>query len=114
MSITGDVHVLKIFLGSLDKTDGQSLYEALVFEAKRHGMAGATVLKGTMGFGASSLIHSGKILEIYEELPIVVEIVDEKQKIEQFIPIIEPLLEKAKHVGFITVENIEVKYSKGR
>jgi uncharacterized protein len=114
MEIKGEAKLLRILLGSLDKVDGTSLYEAIVFAAKKKGLAGATVLRGVMGYGASSLIHTSKIIELSDELPIIIEIVDEAAKIDNFIAEIDPLLEKSKHGGLITTEKIGVIYYKGR
>ena len=114
MEITGEARLLRIFLGSLDKIDGSPLYEAIVYAAQKQGLAGATVLRGVMGYGASSLIHTAKIFEIADELPIVIEIVDESSKIDAFIQQIDPMLEKSKHGGLITTERMDVRYYKGR
>src|SRR5437762_13532332 len=111
MSLPTEGRLLRIFVGEADRWDGRPLYEAIVLEARRRGLAGATVLKGFMGFGAHSRIHTAKLLELSQDLPIVVEIVDEAGKIEAFLP----ELEKMVGDGLITLERAEVLlYRPGR
>lgn len=83
---TVDLELLRIYVGESDRHAGQPVYERIVHEARRMGLAGATVLRGTMGFGANSRIHTAKILHVSEDLPMVVEIVDEPQKIAALLP----------------------------
>ena len=99
-----DVRILRIFISSTDKFRHAPLYEVIVFAAKRYGMAGATVFKGFMGYGASSVIRSQKIWEITEKLPIVIEIVDEATKIDSFVEAILPYFDKIPKGGLITME----------
>jgi uncharacterized protein len=94
--------LLRIFIGEDDHFDGKPLYEAIVLKARERGLAGATVLRGVMGFGHSSLIHTAKILRLSEDLPVVVEIVDSKEQITAFLP----LLERMVNGGLVTVEEI--------
>ena len=82
MEIKGEAKVLRIFISNTDKFKHNSLYEMIVFAAKRYDLAGATVLKGVMGYGSSSVIHSVKFWEITEKLPVVIEIVDEAKKLK--------------------------------
>ena len=104
MNIKEDVRILRIFISSTDKFRHAPLYEVIVFAAKRYGMAGATVFKGFMGYGASSVIRSQKIWEITEKLPIVIEIVDEATKIDSFVEAILPYFDKIPKGGLITME----------
>jgi len=104
MSLPTEGKLLRIFVGESDRWDGSPLYEAIVLEARKRGLAGATVIKGFMGFGAHSRIHTAKVLELSQDLPIVVEIVDAAEKIEAFMP----ELEKMVGDGLITIERAEV------
>ena len=108
MEIKGEAKVLRIFISNTDKFKHNSLYEMIVFAAKRYGLAGATVLKGVMGYGSSSVIHSVKFWEITEKLPVVIEIVDEAEKIEKFTEKILPWFEKLKYGCMITVEKVNL------
>ena len=105
--------LLRIFMASIDKVESHPLYEAIVFAAKKKGMAGATVFKGIMGFGASSLIHTSKIFELTDDVPIIVEIVDKPDKIEAFIEDIEPMIQQSKLGGLISTEKINAIIYKG-
>lgn len=100
--------ILRIYMGNTDKTNGAPLYETIVYEAKRKGMAGATVLKGVMGFGANSVVHTNKVFAISEDLPMVVEIVDTDERIDTFIEIMKPYLENPKFGMLITRQNVDV------
>jgi len=104
MKLQGEAKLLRIYLGESDKWQGQPLYEAVVLEAKRAGLAGATVFRGFMGFGAHSRIHTAKILQLSEDLPICIEIVDSEEKIQAFLPTLEPMLQE----GLVTMEKVEV------
>lgn len=95
---------LRIYLGEGDKAEGRPLYEAIVMAAREENLAGATVLRGPMGFGRSSRLHTAKILRLSEDLPIVIEIVDAEQRIRRFLATIEPVLGG----GLATVEPVEV------
>ena len=108
MENQSEVKILRIFISSTDKFKHASLYEVIVFAAKRNGLAGATVLKGFMGFGASSTVYSQKFWEITVKLPIVVEIIDESEKIEKFTETIMPYFDKIKHGGIITQEKATI------
>src|SRR6516162_9237530 len=109
--IPTDGKLLRIFVGESDRWEGRPLYEAIVLEARKRGLAGATVLKGFMGFGAHSRIHTAKLLELSQDLPIVVEIVDAPDKIEAFMPDLEKMVGD----GLITLERAEVLlYRPGR
>ena len=107
--------LLRIFIGESDKAGHQPLYEALVFEAKKQGLAGATVLRGIMGFGANSRVHTAKLFDISADLPIVVEVVDSEEKIRAFTRLVEQLFESSKSGGLITIEKAEViRYKAGK
>lgn len=94
--------VLKFFIGSTDQVNQTPLYEYLVFQAKRKGIAGATVTKGIMGFGASSIIHSYKFWEISEKVPLIVELIDEKEKLSAFYETVREQLENMKYGCLVT------------
>jgi len=108
MQTNCEAKLLRIFIGESDKYDGQPLYELLTLKARAAGLAGATVIKGIMGFGANSKIHTSKLLTLSEDLPLIIEIVDELKKIEMFLPVIDELFEKAKIGGLVTIEKAEV------
>ena len=100
--------LLRIFVGESDKLGQQPLYEAIVFEAKKQSLSGATVTRGIMGFGANSKVHTTKLFEISSDLPLVIEIVDTEEKIRQFTKNVEKLFEQTKSGGLITIEKAEV------
>ncbi|GAB4254983.1 MAG: DUF190 domain-containing protein [Saprospiraceae bacterium] len=100
--------LLRIFIGESDKVGHQPLYEVLVLEARKAGIAGATVLRGTMGFGANSRIHTAKLFEISSDLPVVVEIVDSEENIRDFMNTVNELFEKAQCGGMVTLEKAEI------
>jgi len=108
MEINGEAKLLRIFISNTDKFKHMPLYEMVVFAAKRYGLAGATVLKGTMGFGSSSIVHSIKFWEITEKLPMVIEIVDESEKMEKFTEKILPWFKKLPYGCMITVEKANI------
>ena len=96
---------VRIYIGERDKDpQGRPLYEAIVHEARRRGMAGATVFKGVAGFGANSLVHTAKILRLSEDLPLVVDIVDEEATIAAFLPWLDEHVQE----GLVTLEAVEV------
>jgi PII-like signaling protein len=104
MKLEGEAKRLRIFVGESDRHGGRPLYEAIVLEAKRQGLAGATVFKGFMGFGAHSRIHTAKILQLSEDLPVMIEIVDTEEKIRAFLPVLEGMVKE----GLVTLEKVEV------
>ena len=108
MKIESDAKLLRIFVGESEKFHKAPLYEKLVQEARKKGLAGATVLKGVMGFGKHSIIHTSKILALSEDLPMVIEIVDETKKIEEFIKVVDHLFVEGNCKGLITVEKVHV------
>lgn len=99
---------LRIYISNTDKFRHTLLSETLVFAARRYGLAGATVIKGFMGYGSSSVIHSAKFWEITEKLPVIVEMVDETTKIEQFVNIILPWFDKIPTGCLVTAEKVQV------
>lgn len=106
MSLPKNGKLLRIFIGESDRHEGQPLYEWIVRKAKEEGLAGATVLRGILGFGAHSRIHTTKILRLSADLPIVIEIVDEEEKIQSFLPLIDEVIPE----GLATVERVEVRF----
>ena len=108
MQINSEAKLLRIFIGESDRYNGKPVYEEIVLKARAAGLAGATVIKGIMGFGANSKIHTSKLLTLSEDLPLIVEIVDELEKIEGFIPIINEIFENANIGGLVTIEKAEV------
>jgi uncharacterized protein len=104
MRLPEEAELLRIFIGESDHYQGRPLYEVIVLEARRRGMAGATVLRGVMGFGADSRMHTAKILRLSEDLPIVVEIVDKPERIADFLPELDKMIEE----GLITLERARV------
>jgi PII-like signaling protein len=116
MKLSGEGKLLRIFIGELDHYNHQSLFEVIVRKARAEGLAGATVLRGVMGFGATSrLIHTAKILQLSEDLPIVIEIVDTEERITSFIPFVDKLFEEIGCGGMLTLEKVDViKYTHGK
>ena len=108
MELKADAKLLRIFLGEGDKAKHTSLYEEIVKEARRTGLAGATVWRGITGFGATSRIRTARILDLSSDLPIIVEIADEQEKIDRFLPILHDLFEAAQCGGLVTLENVKV------
>ncbi len=103
-------HLLKIYIGESDKKDGMPLYEWIVKKAREHGLAGATVTRGILGFGAHSRIHTTKILRLSEDMPMVIEIVDTLKKIENFMPLIDHTIVE----GLAIIEEISVRFYRTR
>jgi hypothetical protein len=108
MEITGQAVLLRIFIGESDKIGHLPLHEAIVREGRDAGLAGATVLKGVMGYGATARIRTTKILDLSADLSMVVEIVDEQGKVEAFLPKLSDMFEEANCGGLVTLENIRV------
>ncbi len=104
MKIPKDGKLLRIFIGEQDQWQGKPLYEAIVHLAKEKKMAGATALKGFLGFGAKSHMHTAKILRLSEDLPIVVEMVDSEERIREFLPLLDEMVKE----GLITLEKVDV------
>ena len=108
MEISGQAVLLRVFVGESDKLGHLPLYEAIVRKARDADLAGATVLKGVMGFGASARIRTQKILDFSVDLPLVIEIVDEQDKIAAFQLMLSAMFEEAGCGGLVTLENIRI------
>ncbi len=104
--------ILRIYLSSTDKIQNEILYESIVFKAKDAGLAGATVIKGIFGYGASSVIHSYKFWEISEKLPVVVEIADTEENVLKFYDSIRPTLESMRYGCLVVAEKVNVLLDK--
>ena len=112
MNLQGQSELLRIYIGESDRIGHQLLYEAILLAAREKGLAGGTVLKGIMSFGASSRMHVARLIDISEDMPIVLELVDRSDKIDDFIPIVNDLFEKCGKGGLMTLENVDVVYYK--
>jgi len=111
MQLPKQAVLLRIFFGEDDKFGRSPLYEAIVMKAREMHLAGATVLRGPMGFGASSRLHTTKILRLSEDLPLVIEIVDSEEKINEFLPVLDEMMPS----GLVTIEKVQVlQYGKSR
>src|SRR5690242_12436318 len=104
MQLPRDAVLLRIFIGEDDRSGHRPLYEAIVLKAREQQLAGATVLRGPMGFGHSSRLHTAKILRLSEDLPFVVEIVDSEERINAFLPILDKMMGS----GLVTMEKVQV------
>jgi PII-like signaling protein len=104
MQIPRDAVLLRVFLGEDDKFQRQPLYEAIVLKAREMHLAGATLLRGAMGFGHSSRLHTTKILRLSQDLPLIIEIVDSADKIEAFLPELDRMMSS----GLVTLEKVQV------
>ena len=104
MKLPSEAQLLRIFVGESDKVAGRPLYEVIVEEARKRGLAGATVLRGTLGFGANSRIHTAKILRLSEDLPMVIEIVDSPEQIAAFLPDLDAMIGE----GMVTLEKVNI------
>jgi len=104
MQIPQDAVLVRIFIGESDRFEHKPLYEAIVLKARELHLGGATVLRGSMGFGKSSRLHTAKILRLSMDLPLVIEVVDSEEKIQSFLPV----LEKMMGGGLVTLEKVKV------
>ena len=104
MNVPKQALLLRIFFGENDQHEGRPLYEAIVMKARQAHLAGATVLRGAMGFGHSSRLHTAKILRLSDDLPLVVEIVDAEEKVRAFLPQLETMMTSS----LVTLERVEV------
>ena len=104
MQVPREATLLRIFIGEDDKAGGRPLHEAIVLKARELHLAGATVLRGPMGFGHSSRLHTTKILRLSQDLPLVIEIVDSPEAIESFLPVLDGLMGS----GLVTLEKVQV------
>src|SRR5918995_746169 len=108
MHIPEDGYLLRIFIGESDRHGQHPLYEAIVLKAREVGLAGATVVRGVMGFGKNSVLHTAKILRLSEDLPMVIEIADSLEKIEHFLPVLDEMIKD----GLVTLETVRVIHYK--
>jgi uncharacterized protein len=104
MQLPRDAILLRIFFGEEDRADHLPLYEAIVLKAREMHLAGATVLRGSVGFGHSTRLHTTKILRLSQDLPLVVEIVDTQEKIDAFLPVLDRMMTS----GLVTIEKVQV------
>jgi PII-like signaling protein len=104
MHLPHEAMLLRIFIGESDRWQGRPLYEAVVLEARERHLAGATVLRGPMGFGKSSRLHTAKILRLAMDLPLVIEIVDAEDRIRAFLPVLDGMMQG----GLVTLERVQV------
>lgn len=104
MKLPSESVLLRIFIGETDKFDGRPLYKAIVEKARKRGMAGATVIRGILGFGANSRIHTSQILRLSEDLPLVIEIVDSEERINVFLPELDKMIGE----GLVTLEKVRI------
>jgi PII-like signaling protein len=109
MELPRDAMLLRVFIGEADEWQGKSLYEQIVLKAREKGLAGATVLRGPMGFGKSSHLHTAKILRLSMDLPIVIEIVDSEEKIREFLPVLDEMVAG----GLVTLERVQAIVYRG-
>ncbi len=108
MHTLGDAKLLRIFIGEKDRCDGRPLYEYIVKLAREEGLAGATVHRGIEGFGASSRMHTARILRLSEDLPIIIEIADKEERIAPFVAQLPAVFDRAGCGGMATMEKVEV------
>ena len=104
MKLTGEAMLLRIFVGESDQWHGQPLYEAIVRKARELHLAGATVLRGPMGFGAHSRLHTTKVLRLSQDLAMIVEIVDRRENIDRLLPFVDEVVRE----GLVTLERVDV------
>ncbi|MCG3163123.1 MAG: hypothetical protein JMDDDDMK_04501 [Acidobacteria bacterium] len=109
MKVPENGQLLRIFIGESDKWEGVPLYEAIILKARELNIAGATMLRGMMGYGAASRIHTAKILRLSEDLPVIVEIVDSAEKIATLLPFVDEMVGE----GLVTIEDIHVIQYRG-
>lgn len=113
MKLPEEGFLLRVFIGETDSYNGMALYEQIVLEARKLNLAGATVIRGIMGYGANSRIHTAKLLRLSEDLPVIIEIVDTEENLNKIIP----FLDETVHEGLITMEKVRVikyRYNKDR
>jgi len=114
MNISEKAGILKIYIGDSDKIQGRRLSEEIVFEARKAGIAGATVFKGVMSFGASHAIHTMKIFALSSDMPVLIEIIDNTEKLDEFAKRVNEMLDLSQKGGLITFQEIDVvRYEKG-
>ena len=115
MELKGEAKLLRIFIGESDKVKHTPLYEAIVREAKACGLAGATAWRGILAYGPTSRIKTEKILDLSADMPLIIEITDDEEKINAFLPRLERLFEEADSGGLVTVEKVQIiRYLHGK
>ena len=115
MELKGEAKLLRIILGEADKIKHTALYESIIREARSQGLAGATAWRGLMGFGPTSRIRTARLLDLSADLPVIVELVDEEEKINRFLPRLHELFETAQCGGLITIEKVGIiRYTHGK
>jgi uncharacterized protein len=110
MELPRDASLLRIFIGERDEYQGELLFKVIVLKAREHHLAGATVFRGPMGFGRSSHLHTGGILRLSFDLPLVIEIVDTEEKIQDFLTAIEGII----GAGLVTIERVQAIFYQGK
>jgi PII-like signaling protein len=110
MEIPQDAILLRIFIGESDRWESGPLYEAIVIKARGSGLGGATVLRGPMGFGKTSVLHTAKSLQLSMDLPLIIEIVDSEEKINAFLPLLDGMITG----GLVTLEKVKVIHYRGQ
>jgi len=110
MEIPQDAILLRIFIGESDRWEHRPLYEAIVLQSRENGLGGATVLRGPMGFGKTSVLHTAKSLQLSMDLPLIIEIVDSEEKINAFLPVLDGMITG----GLVTLEKVKVIHYRGQ
>jgi len=114
MKLSEKTGILRIYMGETDKVHGRPLFEEIVFEARKAGLAGATVTKGIMSFGASHSMHTMKIFALSGDLPVIIEIIDNMEKLNAFVPQLNEIMDLSKKGGLVTFQEIDVlRYERG-
>lgn len=114
MKLSEKTGILKIYVGESDRVNGRPLFEEIVFEARNNGIAGATVCKGIMSYGASHSIHTLKIFALSSDMPVIIELVDNIEKLDSFVNKVQAIMDDSKKGGLITFQEISVlRYEKG-
>ncbi|MEN8121814.1 MAG: DUF190 domain-containing protein [Bacteroidota bacterium] len=108
MELSGQAKRLAIYTGEMEKYNHRPLYEAIVYAAKKAGLAGATVIRGIMSYGANSKVHTAKIFALSADLPIIIEIVDTAEKLKKFAVVIKKMFAKSNSAGLITLEDVNI------
>lgn len=115
MNIEGKAGIMKVYVGESDKVNGRPLYEEILFAARNAGLAGASVLKGILSFGASHSVHTMKIFALSGDMPVLIEIVDTEKNLENFCPVLYKMMDDSKKGGLITIQKLKVlRYRKGQ
>jgi len=114
MNINQQPTLLKIYTGESDRVKGNPLYEEIVYQARKTGLAGATAMKGLLSYGASHSMHTMKIFALSSDLPVIIEIVDSRENIENFLPLLNQLMDHSRKGGLVTLQPVEIfRYSTG-